>query len=134
VYWPAVAAAGTVGVLLVAGAFAWARAHAPARPEAPAPRELAAVAATEPPAPVEGGAPAAAPPTAPALVPPLPAAPVEAQRPAPAEPCLACAGQTYGTRVTFLPGPADAARQARREGKLLFILHVSGNFEESKFT
>jgi hypothetical protein len=44
------------------------------------------------------------------------------------------AGETYGTSVVFLSNPAEAARHARQEDKLLFVLHVSGNFEESCFT
>jgi hypothetical protein len=46
----------------------------------------------------------------------------------------ACTAETYGTSVTFLNNPSEAARQARASGKLLFLLHVSGNFEESRFT
>jgi len=30
--------------------------------------------------------------------------------------------------------PTEAARQALRDKKLLFVLHVAGNFEDSKFT
>jgi hypothetical protein len=41
---------------------------------------------------------------------------------------------TYGTRVHFVNNPAEAARQAAQRQKLLFLLHVSGNFEESRFT
>lgn len=41
---------------------------------------------------------------------------------------------TYGTRVAFARTPAEAAGRAGREGKLLFLLHVSGNFEEARFT
>jgi hypothetical protein len=41
---------------------------------------------------------------------------------------------TYGTQVKFLASPAEAAAQARKDGKLLFVLHVSGNFEDSRFT
>jgi hypothetical protein len=36
--------------------------------------------------------------------------------------------------VDFLGSQAEAAREARRERKLLFVLHISGNFEDSKFT
>jgi hypothetical protein len=43
-------------------------------------------------------------------------------------------GETYGTSVLFLGNPAEAAEAARRESKLLFVLHVSGNFEDSCFT
>jgi hypothetical protein len=42
--------------------------------------------------------------------------------------------ETYGTSVRFLGNPAQAAETALREGKLLFVLHVSGNFEDSCFT
>jgi hypothetical protein len=42
--------------------------------------------------------------------------------------------ETYGTQVNFLGIPEEAAEQARQEKKLLFVLHVSGNFEESCFT
>jgi hypothetical protein len=44
------------------------------------------------------------------------------------------ATETYGTSVAFLCSPARAARQARNEEKLLFLLHISGNFEEARFT
>lgn len=40
----------------------------------------------------------------------------------------------YGTSVIFADSPADAAKQALKEEKLLFILHVSGLFEDSDFT
>ena len=40
----------------------------------------------------------------------------------------------YGTTVIFAESPAAAARQALKEEKLVFVLHVSGNFETSAFT
>jgi hypothetical protein len=40
----------------------------------------------------------------------------------------------HGTQVDFLDTPTAAARQAKKEGKLVFILHVSGNFEDPRFT
>ena len=40
----------------------------------------------------------------------------------------------HGTSVEFLDTPAEAAKQARKEGKLVFVLHVSGNFEDPRFT
>ena len=40
----------------------------------------------------------------------------------------------YGTSVVFATSTAAAARQAVAEEKLLFILHVSGHFEDSDFT
>jgi hypothetical protein len=49
-----------------------------------------------------------------------------------ASPAGAC--ETYGTSVQFLSNPAAASRQARRQDKLVFLLHVSGNFEDAKFT
>ena len=44
------------------------------------------------------------------------------------------AAQSYGTSVAFLNTPAEAALKAQRERKLLFIVHVAGNFEDSRFT
>ena len=41
---------------------------------------------------------------------------------------------TYGTTVNFMRSPAAAARKAGKEDKLLFTLHVSGNFEDPQFT
>jgi hypothetical protein len=36
--------------------------------------------------------------------------------------------------VIFLATPSDAAKQADKEQKLVFVLHVSGNFETPEFT
>jgi hypothetical protein len=58
--------------------------------------------------------------------------PASAQRPTPAKAPPAC--KRYGTAVDFVDNPIDAATQALREKKLLFVLHVAGNFEEEKFT
>jgi hypothetical protein len=41
---------------------------------------------------------------------------------------------TCGTSVAFVSSPKLAAQRAREEEKLLFILHVSGNFEDPGFT
>jgi hypothetical protein len=38
------------------------------------------------------------------------------------------------SQLAFAKDPAEAAELAKREHKLMFVLHVSGNFEESKFT
>jgi len=46
-------------------------------------------------------------------------------------------GQTcgqFGTSVHFFDTPTDAARKAKKEEKLVFVLHVSGNFEDPRFT
>jgi hypothetical protein len=42
--------------------------------------------------------------------------------------------QKLGTTIEFLPTPADAAAQAAEQHKLVFLLHISGNFEDSGFT
>ena len=41
---------------------------------------------------------------------------------------------SHGTTIDFVDTPAQAAKQARKEGKLVFVLHVSGNFEDPRFT
>jgi hypothetical protein len=42
--------------------------------------------------------------------------------------------ETFGTAVGFVRNPQAAARLAGAEGKLTFLLHVSGNFEDDRFT
>ncbi len=39
-----------------------------------------------------------------------------------------------GTSVDFFDSPKEAAAQAKKEEKLVFILHVSGHFEDPRFT
>jgi hypothetical protein len=41
---------------------------------------------------------------------------------------------THGTNVNFLSTPTEAARKARKNNKLTFLLHISGNFEDADFT
>jgi hypothetical protein len=41
---------------------------------------------------------------------------------------------SYGTTVDFVGSPTEAARQAKKDQKLVFVLHVSGHFEDPKFT
>jgi hypothetical protein len=43
-----------------------------------------------------------------------------------------CSG--YGTSVKFFKTPSEAATQAKKDQKLVFVLHVSGNFETPDFT
>lgn len=43
-------------------------------------------------------------------------------------------GETYGTKVLFLNNREAAADKARNEHKLLFVIHISGNFEDACFT
>jgi hypothetical protein len=50
--------------------------------------------------------------------------------PTPKEP----AGETYGTQVLFLNNQEAAADKARHQHKLMFVMHISGNFEDSCFT
>jgi hypothetical protein len=44
-----------------------------------------------------------------------------------------CKGD-FGTSVHFLKTPTEAAKQARKDEKLVFVLHVSGDFEDPDFT
>src|SRR5262249_799152 len=90
----------------------------PAPPIVPKQRPVV-VERKQPPAPV-----VKAPPPVPWERPAPPRAP-EPVRPPPSLP---------GTKVEFMDNPAGAARTAAREEKLLFVLHVSGNFEDPQFT
>ena len=40
----------------------------------------------------------------------------------------------HGTTIDFLDTPKEAAAQAKKDTKLVFVLHVSGNFEDPRFT
>jgi hypothetical protein len=51
--------------------------------------------------------------------------------PAKAEPAT-CG--SFGTNVEFVDTPSEAATKAKKEQKLVFVLHVSGNFEDPRFT
>jgi hypothetical protein len=42
--------------------------------------------------------------------------------------------QTCGTSIDFFSDPELAFAQAKEDKKVLFIAHVAGNFEDSKFT
>ncbi len=61
-------------------------------------------------------------------------APVQKPIPAAQAPAAPPTGETYGTQVLFLNNPEAAAQLARRDKKLLFVMHISGNFEDSCFT
>ena len=41
---------------------------------------------------------------------------------------------SHGTSVEFVDTPREAAKIAKKEQKLVFVLHVSGNFEDPRFT
>jgi hypothetical protein len=40
----------------------------------------------------------------------------------------------YGTTFFFEDTPADAAKAAKKDGKLVMVLHVSGHFEDPGLT
>jgi hypothetical protein len=156
VYWPAVAAAGGLAVVLVGIVLVWVITHPTGKTRSMAtltppvtPVSLPAITETTERPPVQlpraddlaesfvirraaEKEPPAAPPTPPPA-PPHRAAPAEVPVPQ-AAPAGRPAGETYGTSVTFLGNPEEAAELARRDKKLLFVLHVSGNFEDSCFT
>jgi hypothetical protein len=46
---------------------------------------------------------------------------------------MVCNGD-FGTNVKFVKTPSEAGRQAFKEEKLVFVLHVSGEFEDPTFT
>ena len=43
-------------------------------------------------------------------------------------------GSTHGTNVEFYDTPNEAAARAKSEQKLVFVLHLSGIFEDPRFT
>jgi hypothetical protein len=40
----------------------------------------------------------------------------------------------YGTTIDFVDTPREAAVLARKQEKLVLVLHVSGHFEDPRFT
>ncbi len=40
----------------------------------------------------------------------------------------------FGTSVLFEDSPSEAATQAKKDQKLVFLLHISGHFEDPKLT
>jgi hypothetical protein len=55
-----------------------------------------------------------------------------AAEPAKKKPAAGCG--SHGTSVEFVDTPSEAARLAKKEKKLVFVLHVSGHFEDPRFT
>ncbi len=130
---------------------------APAVPQTPPPVALAQFAAPAPVAAVE--APPAVVPAPPVAdepeVPPLPPiadgpalglvilkqkegpepapAPAGVKPIAPEEKPATCAAN-LGTRIPFVKDPPEAFQLARKERKLVLMIHLSGNFEEKEFT
>jgi hypothetical protein len=66
------------------------------------------------------------------------AEPAKDGKPVPPQPSLVTEKEqtcgSYGTKIEFVASPSDAAKLAKKENKLVFILHVSGHFEDPKFT
>ena len=48
--------------------------------------------------------------------------------------CKTCGQDTYGTTIEWEGSPSEAAKRALKEEKLVFVLHVSGRFEDADFT
>ncbi len=64
-----------------------------------------------------------------------PPAPVPQQLPPTPATCNgATCGGDFGTAVHFVKTPQAAADRAKKEEKLVFVLHVSGNFQTPEFT
>ena len=42
--------------------------------------------------------------------------------------------RTLGTGLSWERSVVEAGEKARREGKLVYVIHVSGNFEDAEFT
>jgi hypothetical protein len=61
-------------------------------------------------------------------------APVAKDAVCPDNACKPADRETFGTKVAFVRNPIEATRLAGEERKLAFVLHVSGNFEEARFT
>lgn len=63
--------------------------------------------------------------------------PVSKKKTKPAKLELPGSGETcgnYGTSVVFEDTTNEAAKKALKEEKLVMVLHVSGNFEDPRFT
>jgi hypothetical protein len=125
--------------------------------EAPAEHQVTVAGRGDHPAPEQEGEP---PEDAPAAQPQLPTPPAQVEKPlaaiplppradepflpsqAPAEPsrpdvgetCQKAAAGEYGTAVHFARDPAEAAKLAKADNKLMVVFTISGNFEDSKFT
>lgn len=45
-----------------------------------------------------------------------------------------CTGAKHGTTITWYEDEEEAAKLAREQGKLLYVMQVSGNFAREEFT
>jgi hypothetical protein len=102
----------------------------PLQPNKPAAKEQLADPAPVMPV-VVAAAPMVAPPDPPAprAAPEVPAV----DKPAACAECQKKAG-SYGTSLEFAESPTEAAKLASKQSKLMFVVHISGNFEDDKFT
>jgi len=50
------------------------------------------------------------------------------------DPPMGAGSEKLGTSVDFVRNPTDANHLAQHTGRLTFILHIAGDFEESGFT
>jgi len=66
--------------------------------------------------------------------PALPPQPIAKATPKPVEKTEGATCGDFGTSVEFADSPSAAAAKAKKEQKLVFVLHVSGNFEDPRFT
>src|SRR5262249_35693238 len=48
--------------------------------------------------------------------------------------CQGTGREAFGTAVEFVRNVPEASRAADKQHKLMFVLHVSGNFEDTGFT
>ncbi len=48
--------------------------------------------------------------------------------------CKTCGQESYGTAIEWAGSPSEAATRAKEAKKLVFVLHVSGYFEDANFT
>lgn len=48
--------------------------------------------------------------------------------------CKSCGKHVFGTSIAWAASPTEAAKQATQEEKLVFVLHVSGHFEDPAVT
>jgi hypothetical protein len=52
----------------------------------------------------------------------------------PAEPADKPTCGSHGTAIDFVDTPREAAKLAKKQTKLVLVLHVSGHFEDPRFT
>jgi hypothetical protein len=145
--WRLVAAAGLPLWAFVFGMIvAWRPAAPPPPAEPPAAAAVSPAPLPPPPAPPEPVVVEAPPPrvvkpepvvlTVPVIVPTVPLDPPADEFKLPDAEVVAAADkcQTFDTKIRFHRGLPEAAEQAKVSKKLLFVLHISGHFDDPGFT